>query len=382
MVIVGGPDGALRSLAEGALAAAGAKVFGAGDVTWPMLRTLIRALRLEGGTYAGGGALRFADRQGRALSARQQSAVSACVLRQDLPPAFDGSGEVTHLTGAEAVYLSALLPGDAGRETALPVLVCCASGPLRHLAAEALRRMGVSRVRTAETPPLPEPGETGFLLAPDGESVSLFTRDTVYAPEQTALLRLLLLHREQGKLYDLPGTPRAAEEISALQPPDGSDACAWQRTAAEDGLATMLLICRSLREKPLEAWIASGHPGDPLPDGGQGQGGAAAVADRADAPCAGGGRAVFPSPGLCHRGGGRPPGRGADHRRGGGHGICPRAVRSVRRTGARPGGRKKNGGNGKKTPRFRLDKMRRAAYNNTVEASWGVRQRSVFTHIS
>ena len=70
------------------------------------------------------------------------------------------------------MYLSALLPGDAGRETALPVLVCCASGPLRRLAAEALRRMGVSRVRTAETPPLPEPGETGFLLAPDGESVS------------------------------------------------------------------------------------------------------------------------------------------------------------------------------------------------------------------
>lgn len=255
-VIVGGPDGALRSLAEGALAAAGAKVFGAGEVSWPMLRTLIRALRLEGGAYAGGGALRFADRQGRALSARQQSAVSACVLRQDLPPAFDGSGEVTHLSGAEAVYLSALLPGDAGRETALPVLVCCASGPLRRLAAEALRRMGVTQVRTAEGTPLPELGETGFLLTPDGESVSLFTRERVYAPEQTALLRLLLLHREQGRLYDLPGTPRAAQEISALQPPDGSDACARQRTAAEDGLASMLLICRFLREKSLDAWMA------------------------------------------------------------------------------------------------------------------------------
>ncbi len=127
---------------------------------------------------------------------------------------------------------------------------------------QAIIMAGGEGVRTAETPPLPEPGETGFLLAPDGESVSLFTRDTVYAPEQTALLRLLLLHREQGT--------RNLHTSCAICTPDG---CApWRKE---------------------EKW------------------------------------------------------------------------------------RKR-----KKTPRFRFDKMRRAAYNNTVEASWGVRQRSVFTHIS
>lgn len=256
MTIVGGPDGALRSLAEGALAAAGARVFSAGDLNWPMLCTLIRALRLEGGAYAGDGALRFADRHGRALTARQQSALSACVLRQDLPPAFDGAGEVKHLTGADAIYLSALLPTDAGRELSAPILVCCPEKKLRRMAAEALRRMGAAHVRTEEKPVMPEEGETGFLLSPAGDGAALLTRDGAVSPEKTALLKLLLLCREQGALYDLPGTPRAAEEISVLKPPDGSDLCARQRAVTEDGLAALILICNSLREKPLEQWLS------------------------------------------------------------------------------------------------------------------------------
>jgi len=256
-VICGGPDGALRSLAAGALAAAGARVLSAGDVTWPMVQALVRVLRLEGGVYAGAQALRFADRAGRALPPRLQSAVSACVLRREMPPSFDGSGEVSRLTGAEEIYLSALLPPDDARPLTVPLAVFCDLPVLRRLAAEGLRRMGARRVRTAEAARAEaEAGEVGFLLSPDGESLTVFTDGHVFSGEETGLMVLSLCHKRRGTVFDLPGVPRAAVRISPLREPDAGAACAWQRMMMEDALAGLLLICGGMKEKPLAAMMA------------------------------------------------------------------------------------------------------------------------------
>ena len=256
-VICGGEDAALRALAEGALAAAGARVLSAGDAPWPMVQSLIRTLRLDGGVWAGQDALRFADGEGRMLTPRQQSAVSACMRRRGMPPGVDGTGSVKPLAGAEEIYLASLLPPADSRPLTAPVAVFCDRERLLELAAEALGRMQVLHLRTgAAAAASAAAGETGFLLSPDGEEITVLLENRALSREMTELLLLSLCLKRTGKLYDLPAQPRAAGRLAPLCPPDGSPACARQRWLTQDALAALAALCAAMKDAPLAALLA------------------------------------------------------------------------------------------------------------------------------
>ena len=252
-VIVGEEDDASCAvLAAGSLAACGVKALWAGTVTEPMLRVLIRALRMDGGVYASGQTLRFLNRAGAPLTARQSSAMDGCVLRQDLLPAFTRPGTVVRLTGAEDIYLSRILPEGNEKPLWSPVAVCCGEPALRRLSQEALQRLGAKNVRFEPGADAPlRPGETGLSLSGKGDGLAVFAEGKTLSPEENTLLLLALCEKKQGVLYDLPGVPRAAERIAALRPPDESGGCVWQRMILEDGLAAALLLCDALKDGPL-----------------------------------------------------------------------------------------------------------------------------------
>ena len=247
---------ALETLAAGAFSAAGVDALCVGEATEPMLGALIRSLRLDGGVFAHGQTLLFLDRNGLPLSAKQTSAMDTCVLRQDAPPAFAHPAAARHFTGAEEVYLSSVLPPDAARLLLSPVAVFSESWMLLRLAEAGLRRMGardfrVSSVDNVELRPL----ETGALLSRDGKELTVFTASHTLTPEQKTMLILALLYQNTGRLYDLPGVPRAAEKIAPLLLPDGGAECAAQRAALSDGLFGLFLICDALRNGPLETLL-------------------------------------------------------------------------------------------------------------------------------
>ena len=246
--------GAALSLVNGALCAGGAKIISGGEMTEPMLWALIREVGADGGVYAQGHTLRFFDRAGEALSAKVRSAMDQCALRQDAPPAFSRPGEILTLQGAEAIYLSRLLPKEKGRPLWSPVAIFSDQGRLRRLALEGLERMNARDARAASLRDTAlRPGETGFLLAEPGQRAAVFTAERILEKEETDLLLLSLCLQRTGKIFDGIGIPRAAEWLSPLLPADGSDAYAFQQMILRDGLAAALLICGALKNGPLSA---------------------------------------------------------------------------------------------------------------------------------
>ena len=258
-VIVGHSGAAaLETLAAGAFSAAGVETRTAGEITAAMLGTLIRALRLNGGVFASGQTLQFFDQAGFPLTTRQTAAMDACVLRQDAPAAFAHPAPIHSLHGAEEVYLASILPPDTAKPLFSPLAVFCDNTLLLKWAEAGLRRMGARDVRfgtVAETEL--RPVETGFLLSPDGGTVTVFTASHTLTPEQKTLLVLALLYQQSGKLYDLTGVPRAAESIAPLALPDQEKECIAQRAAEHDGLFGLFLIADALRDGPLETLLKS-----------------------------------------------------------------------------------------------------------------------------
>lgn len=248
---------ALQALAAGALAAAGVRTLQAGEMTGPMLQTLVVALRMDGGVYAAGQTLRFVNQQGTALSSRQTAAMDAAVLRQEAPPAFSRACPVIRLTGADEIYLARTVPADATRPLWSPIAVRSDSALLRRLAASGLERMNARDVRTAEGgDEILRPDEVGFLLTQDGEGIGLMAKDCVPTPEQKTLLLLSICLKRHGKLYDLPGVPRAAEKLLPLLPADDSESCHAQRLLMQDALASLFAFCQALKDGPLPTLLA------------------------------------------------------------------------------------------------------------------------------
>lgn len=247
---------ALQALAAGALSAAGVRVLSAGEMTESMLRALVPVLRAGGGVFASGQRLRFLNEQGAPLSSKQTAAMDGCMLRQEALPAFTRAGAIVRLTGAEELYLARVVPGDAARPLWSPVAVFTDSALLRRLAAEGLSRLGARDVRLE---PVGEaalrPQETGFLLAENGEEVTIFAQGNTPSQEQRTLLLLQLCYEKHGKLFDLAGVPRAAGRIAPLEEADDSAACAWQRMLLHDGLAALLTLCAALKRGPLETLL-------------------------------------------------------------------------------------------------------------------------------
>ena len=256
-VIVGHSNAlALETLAAGAFSAAGIETYTLGEATASMVGTLIRALRLDGGAFACGQTLQFFDKTGFPLTARQTAAMDACVLRQNTPAAFAHPAPVHAFHGAEEVFLASVLPPDTAKPLFSPLAVFSDNRLLLKWAEAGLRRMGARDVRfgtVAETEL--RPVETGFLLSPDGGAVTVFTASHTLTPEQKTLLILALLYQQTGKLFDLPGVPRAAESIAPLALPDEDKACAAQRAADGDGLFSLFLIADALRDGPLETLL-------------------------------------------------------------------------------------------------------------------------------
>ena len=256
-VIVGhsGAD-ALETLAAGALTAAGAEALYTGECTEPMLSALIRSLRLDGGAFANGQTLLFLDKNGLPLSARQAAAMDACVLRQDMPAAFSRPAPVRSFRGTEEVYLASVLPPDAARPLFTPLAVFSDSCLLTRLAEAGLKRMGARNIRFSSVSSVElRPVETGFLLSADGKEMTVFTASHALNEEQKTMLLLALLYQNTGRLYDLPGVPRAAESIAPLLLPDGGQECAAQRAVLNDALSGLFLIADALRQGPLETQL-------------------------------------------------------------------------------------------------------------------------------
>ncbi|MBQ9264727.1 MAG: NTP transferase domain-containing protein, partial [Clostridia bacterium] len=245
-------DPSLQAIVDGALAAGGARVLSAGAVTAGMLQMLVRALRLDGAVYAAQQQLQFFDGHGQPLTAKQKAAIDQLVLRPEASAAFAQPGAVIRFTGAEDVYLALVLP-EGEKPLYSPVAVFGDDHGLLHLVERGLKRMHCRDVRTA---PVQEaelrPGETGFVLADDGEGVSLFTPNHTLTSEQKTMLLLYLFQKENGVLYDLSGVPRAAEKIAPLLPADGSDMCFAQSRLMTDGLAAVFFLCHALKRGPLE----------------------------------------------------------------------------------------------------------------------------------
>ena len=258
-VIIGHSGGAaLETLAAGAFSAAAAEVLIAGETTAPMLGSLIRSLRLDGGAFANGQVLLFLDSSGFPLSAKQTATMDACVLRQDTPAVFARSAPIRTFQGVEEVYLASVLPPDAARPLFSPLAVFSDNAFLLKRAEAGLRRMGARDARFSSVSEMElRPVETGFLLSPDGKDVTVFTASHTLTQEQKTLLVLALLFQQTGKLYDLPGVPRAAERIAPLALPDHGKECIAQRAAESDGLFSLFLIADALREGPLEALLKS-----------------------------------------------------------------------------------------------------------------------------
>ena len=255
-VAVGGSAAALETLAAGALGAAGVKTLTVGEATEPILGAFIRALRLDGGVFAGRQTLLFLDRNGFPLPARLTGAMDACVLRQDMPPAFVRSVPIRSFQGAQDVYLASVLPPYASRPLFSPIAVFSASAFILKTAEGGLRRMGARDVRFASVSEAElRPVETGFLVSPDGREITVFTAAHTLTNEQKTMLLLALLCKKTGRLYDLPGVPRAAESIAPLSLPDSGADCVTQRALLCDGLASLFLIADTLRNGPLETLL-------------------------------------------------------------------------------------------------------------------------------
>ena len=258
VLVAHGGASALVALASGALAAAGVRVLQAGEMTGPMLQALAPALRMDGGVYAAGQTLRFLSAQGAALTSRQTAAMDAAVLRQENPPAFARAGAVIRLTGAEEIYLARVVPPDGTRPLWSPIVVCSDYPLLRRLALSGLERMNARDIRSADASTRElRPDEVGFLLSADGEEIGIFMQGCVPTHEQKTLLLLSICLKRTGKLYDLPGVPRAAEALAPLSPADESESCQAQRLLMQDGLAAMFAFCQALKDGPLTALLAN-----------------------------------------------------------------------------------------------------------------------------
>ena len=245
-------DSALHPLATAALAAAGVKVLDAGEITAPMLQALIRAVKADGGVLAVDQALRFFGRGGLPLTDKQKTALDGCVLRQELPEAFGQSGVISSFSGGAEIYLSGLAAFFREKPLYSPVAVFCDSPKALSWAEDGLKRMNARDIRLGVAAEAEvKAGETGFLLPESGEDVAVLLPDGPLSPEDKEMLALWLFYRREKALFDLPGTPRAAEEIAPLQTPDDSPACARQRALMEDGLAAALFLAEAMKDGPL-----------------------------------------------------------------------------------------------------------------------------------
>ena len=252
VIVARAGDSALHALAAAALAAAGVKVLDAGELTAPMLQALIRAVKADGGVLSGDQALRFFGKGGLPLTDQQKTALDGCVLRQELPEAFGQPGNVAPFSGGAEVYLSGLLAFCREKPLYSPVAMFCDSQKVLTWAEEGLKRMNARDIRLggASEAGVKE-GETGFLLPESGEDVAVLLPDGPLSPEDKDMLALWLFYHREKALFDLPGTPRAAEEIVPLQAPDDSPACARQRALMGDGLAAVLFLSEAMKDGPL-----------------------------------------------------------------------------------------------------------------------------------
>ena len=255
VIAAGDGNQAMESLTVGALSAAGARVLSAGEMTEPMLKTLIRALDMEGGVFSAGHCLQFYTKEGGMISAKQRAAMEGCLLRQEGTGAFSQAGPVIPLTGAEEIYLSRIIPAQSGPLFS-PVALFCDALLVRRLAQEGLQRMGARDFRVGKAGEAElRPEETGFLVSEDGEDFALLLPEKTAAQEQKTMLLLALCKEKNGVIYDFPGIPRAAEEMAALRPPEENEGHSFQRLILEDGLAAVLFLCEALKKGPLEAML-------------------------------------------------------------------------------------------------------------------------------
>ena len=245
---------AAKAVAAGALAAQGVRVLDAGAAAQPMLTQWIHAFGTDGGVYCEGQTVRFFGRDGSPLTARQRTAINASVLRQDAPPPFVKKGELIPVTGAKELYLARLIPRKADSALFSPVAVFCGDPGLLEMAREGLSRLNAHKARFRDPSDLSlQAGETGFLISDDGMDLIAFTPNRTLSREESVLLLLALFYRQEERLYDLAGIPRAAAGISPLLPPDDSEACFRLRSLLRDGLSATLMIAEGMKRGPLDA---------------------------------------------------------------------------------------------------------------------------------
>lgn len=245
---------AMAAVAAGTLSSLGTQVMVLGETTAPMTESLIRLLKAKGGIFAAGQRLMFFTEKGELLSPAQMTQMDALLLRQVFPP--EAPGSITRMNGAEETYLAALLPPERSAARAFPAVLFSPHPLLLRLGEKGLKRINGISLRTGamEAPEL-MPGETGFFLTEDGRGCGVRTKDAIPTPEQKHLLLLSLCLKRTGRIFDLPGVPRGAEELGTLEKEDDSPECHFQKLMLGDGLCALFQLTDVLKEKTLNALL-------------------------------------------------------------------------------------------------------------------------------
>lgn len=258
---------ALCAAAAGSLAAQGADVVLLGAAAPPVLRT-IQALRRYGAgmRFARGGVTLLSAQDGRVPSRAAERKAEALLARQDYPAPFSRAAvKAAHLPDADAIYLAAVTAGLCGRfsASALHVRAFAADESGALLVRGALRAAGISgeaQVRAQDAPSTLEPWETGFLLSPSLESVTVFDRHGTPDEAQQTLLgyaalpeteRVWTCRLDAPAALDALADARGAALIRA-----GGDEAVWdaalfnagppQYLMQRDGIFCMLRLCALL----------------------------------------------------------------------------------------------------------------------------------------
>lgn len=260
---------ALCAAACGALLAQGAKTFLLGAAAPPVMRAAQTFCRAEAGLrFSRGGGVRLTAADGRVPSRAAERKAEALLARQDYPAPFTrAAGEAAPLSGAEALYLGAVVSAAAGKfaESALRVRAFAPEESAAALAGRALAAAGVSgRAEVWEEDALPalESWETGFLLSPALETASVFDSRGMPGETQQTLLAYAALPAAERAWTCRLDAPAALDALAQARGVPllrtGGDAAVYdaalfragpaQYAMQRDGIFRMLRLCAQLAE--------------------------------------------------------------------------------------------------------------------------------------
>lgn len=248
---------ALQTVAGGALASAGVSVLQGEWMTLSMLQEAVVFLKLEGGVLAKEDQLIFVDGKGCVIDSKIRRNMDAVLLMGEGNTNTVSGGRIHPFSGTKEVYLSQCVPEQEKKVLFSPISLYCRDKQVLDTALEGLQRMNARNVRSgSEMKEMPRGEETAFVLSEDGRHVTCFTAKGEIEKTQLLMLRLKLMARSRGKLFDLPEIPRAAAMLQMFDRADDSEHCIRQERQLQDGVYGLWSICDAMKEGALGLHLA------------------------------------------------------------------------------------------------------------------------------